>query len=527
MVASVTLQNLKAKLLSQWSGLSQGRRVVLVAIALALLATAVGFLTWAQNPSYVVLYAKLDERDAAEVVERLKEAKVPYQISDGGTIRVPEGRVHEVRLQLASEGLPKGGGVGFELFDRTNLAMTDFAQRLNYQRALEGELARTISQLGPVASARVHLALPRDELYRNKQEEGSASVVVGLRPGRRLDEKQVQAIANLVAGSVEGLKPANLTIVDSTGSLLWDGQLGTASSGSISAAQMEAQRAYERSLETRVLTLLDGVLGPGKAAVRVSALLTWDQVERSSEIYAPEGTANQVRSLRETVERSSGATTLAGGIPGTASNIPGYVGVTGARQATATPAAGTSTTTQENRPVPEAERRELVQNFEISKSVEKVVRAPGTVERLSVALVLDDVIDPALAESIGKTVAAAVGLDTARGDVISVSQLPFDESLQAASAAQLASAQQMELFRTVALGASAVVAVFLLAIFLRRLARALALVEPKRATHRAQQVVPALASPKWAALGYQDLTALAHAQPQALATVLKDLLKEQ
>ncbi len=526
-MASTTLQNLKATLLSQWSVLSLGRRVVVVAVALALVATAVGFLSWAQNPSYAVLYSQLEEKDAAEVVERLKEAKVPYQLSDGGTIRVPEGRVHEVRLQLAGEGLPKGGGIGFELFDRTNLAMTDFAQRLNYQRALEGELARTISQLGPVASARVHLALPRDELYRDKQEEASASVVVGLRPGRQLDEKQVQAIANLVAGSVEGLKPADLTIVDSTGSLLWDGQLETSTGGPASATQMEAQRAYERSLETRVLTLLDGVLGPGKAAVRVSALLNWDQVEQSSEVYAPEGTTSQVRSLRETVERSTGAAMLAGGIPGTASNVPGYVGVTEARQATATPPAGTPTPTQENETTPEVERRELVQNFEISKTVEKVVRAPGAVERLSVALVLDDAIDPALAESVSKTVAAAIGLDAGRGDVISLSQLPFDDSLQTADSAQLAGAQQMELFRTVALGASAVVAVLLLAIFLRRLARALALVEAKRATHRTQQVVPALSTPKWAELGYQDLSVLANAQPEAIAMILKGLLKEQ
>lgn len=516
---------LQTRALSVWRGLSIGQKVALATAAIGMVIASATFLIWGQRPEYATLYTNMEERDAAEVVERLKEAKVPYQIgANGRAVLVPADKVHEVRLELAGEGFPKGGGVGFELFDRTNLAVTDFAQRLNYQRALEGELARTIGQLAPVASARVHLVIPKPELYTEKEKEASASVVVNLRPGRQLDEKQVRAIANLVAGSVEGLKPANLTIVDAGGNILSDGQLEASAPGRLSNSQMEAQRSYERWQESRLNTLLDRVLGPGRAAVRVTALLDWDQMEQNNETYNPDGQQSQLRSMREAKERQPSGGVAGGGIPGPTSNVPSYVGTEQEGDAAASADSAASTPG-------EYERTELVQNFEVSKTVERIIRAPGSVKRMSVAVILDDGVAEEQMAAIGEAVTAAVGLDERRGDVISVTRLPFDKSLQSEEAVQAIRNQQTELFRSLAMAAVAAFAVVILAIFLARLARSLNRAEvrlrPPQMT--VQAAVPALeaAESTGTVYQYQQLSTLAKNQPQAVASVIKAWLDEK
>ncbi|MDA8218729.1 MAG: flagellar basal-body MS-ring/collar protein FliF, partial [Dehalococcoidales bacterium] len=464
----------------------------------------------------------------------------PYQLAaDGTTVRVPASKVYEVRLQLAAEGLPTGGAVGFELFDRTNLAVTDFAQRLNYQRGLEGELARTIGTLGPVASARVHLVIPEPELYKQKEQEATASVVLGLRPGRGLDDKQVRAIANLVAGSVEGLKPSNLTIVDTAGNMLTDGQAKDSSLGTLSSGQMEIQRAYERFQASRVQAMLDRVLGPDKATVTVNAVLNWDQVEQSIETYGPDGQPGQLRSESETRELYPGSGTAIGGIPGPSSNIPSYVGVgetrttptpTSADQVTPTPASANQAT-----PTPASDsqngdygRIDVVRNYEISKTVEHVVQAPGSVKRMSVAVVLDELADQSHLEEISNTISAAVGLDESRGDVISVTSLPFDRSLQAEDTAAAEQAQQMQLYQTIGFAAAAVLAVIFLGLFLRRLSKALAPLPVAVPTTKTTVTMdaPALPEADPSQLAYQRLSSLAKTQPQTIAMVVRSWLDQ-
>lgn len=539
MNARQILDNIVTKGRSLWSRLSPGRRVVAVMAAVGVIAVVGVFLAWSQATEYAVLYTDVEEREAAEIVAMLKEAKVPYQlVGNGDTIKVPVDQVHDLRLQLAAEGLPKGGTVGMEIFDETNLAVTDFAQRLNYQRALEGELARTISQLAPVASARVHLVIPQPELYKSKEREATASVVVNLRPGRELEPSQVRAIANLVAGSVEGLKPQNLTIVDSRGNILSDGQSDPSLTGQLSSNQLELQRSYERWQESRVHTMLDQVLGPGKAAVRVNAELDWNQVEQTSEIYNPEDQPGLLRSSHETRETAPAGGALTGGIPGTGSNLPSYTGVTaegeeitGETQTTTTGSEGTT------------ERVEIVQNFELSKTVERLVKAPGSVRRLSVAVVLDDVADAAQLASVKDVVAAAVGLDEERGDVISVTSLPFDKSVEEAERALAAEAQQQELYRNIAYGVAAVLALVVLAFFARRLTRSMQPAQPVPAL--ATTVVPSVAPPAAAqpvappqpthALpaadpvesAFQSISTIAKRQPQLVAEVVKYWLEQK
>ncbi|MHB1415599.1 MAG: flagellar basal-body MS-ring/collar protein FliF [Chloroflexota bacterium] len=523
-----------------WSRLTLGRRVALVTAVVGLAIVVVGFLGWAQNPEYATLYTNMEEKDAADVVAKLKEAKVPYQLAaDGTTVRVPASKVYEVRLQLAAEGLPTGGAVGFELFDRTNLAVTDFAQRLNYQRGLEGELARTIGTLGPVASARVHLVIPQPELYKQKEQEATASVVLGLRPGRELDDKQVRAIANLVAGSVEGLKPSNLTIVDTAGNMLTDGQAEESSLGTLSSGQMEIQRAYERFQASRVQAMLDRVLGPDKATVTVNAVLNWDQVEQNIETYGPDGQPSQLRSLSETRELYPASGTTVGGIPGPSSNIPSYVGVeetqttptpTSADQVTPTPASANQAT-----PTPASDsqngdygRIDVVRNYEISKTVEHVVQAPGSVKRMSVAVVLDELADQSHLEEVSNTISAAVGLDESRGDVISVTSLPFDRSLQAEDTAAAEQAQQMQLYQTIGFAAAAVLAVIFLGLFLRRLSKALAPLPVAMPTTKTTVTMdaPALPEADPSQLAYQRLSSLAKTQPQTIAVVVRSWLDQ-
>lgn len=392
-----SLRQIWQKILEFWGKLTTGQRVAVVASVVITFALFFGLLRWASQPTYTALFTNLDPKDASTIVEQLKSKGVPYQLRDGGTtILVPQDKVYEMRLELAGQGLPMMGTVGYEIFDRNNIGITDFVQRVNYRRALEGELARTISTLAEISSARVHIVEPEPSLYASEQKEPTASIALRLRPGARLTPTQVQGIANLVASSVEGLKPENVTIVDSYGNVL-NARQEQQTLASLTAAQLELQRQVESYLTNKVQDLLDGVVGPGHSKARVTAELDFDQVERTQEMYDSENPA--IRSQETSIESE--------------------------------PSANGS-----------GRRESSITNYELNRTVERVVESPGTIKRITVAVVVDGKMEtvkgpdgkevqqfvPRSQDELDKLAALirnAVGYDAKRGDQVEVTCLPL------------------------------------------------------------------------------------------------------
>jgi flagellar M-ring protein FliF len=449
------------ELTTMWNSLNASRKIGLGALVVVALTGLFFFIIWAQTPDYAVAFTDLESEDAAAIVEHLKENDITYQLSDGGgTIRVPSNQVHEVRLSAASQGLPGKGTVGFELFDTASLGMTDFTQQVNYQRALEGELARTIGSLTAVRSARVHIVIPQPTLFSEEEKSTTASVVVDLETGQQLSREQVRAISHLVASAVEGLTPENLTIVDMDGNVLADGTLGEATAPvALSASQIEAQRSLERDLELRIESMLENVLGPDRAIVRVSAAMDWDQVETESETYVPAEQGSVVRSSHQVSESYAGDAASAGGIPGASSNIPD------AAPSYQTAITGTNASGYV--------RTDVITNYEVSRSVSRTVGAMGQVQRLSVSVLVDTVTDTLTLDAIQQASIAAAGIDATRGDVLSIKSVAFDRSFYADQASSMEEVQQREFYLQLAQwGAVAIVLIALLFV-VRRLQRGL------------------------------------------------------
>lgn len=395
---------------------------------------------WASQPDYTVLYSDLSSADAAAVVTKLKEQKIKYDLrGDGSTIAVsPPEVVHELRLTLATEGLPKGGSLGLELFDSTNLASTTFQEKVKWLRAIQGELERTIGSLDAVQSSRVHITQPEKTVFAKKGPEVTASVLLKLRPGAELEKKQIRGIANLVAGSVEGLKRENVSIVDVFGNLLTSPEDESLDSLSIEATRLQYQREVEKGYAQRIEQMLIKVLGPEKVVARVTADMDFSQSERQEEAYDPSG---QVIRSERVVEEGSGQSQRSG-IPGVVSNLPADPKLLAAER-------GDSTN---------ASHRESLKNYEVSKSVSKTTSPRGKLLRLSVAVLVDSKyaqvasattastgdaapaaqpvstsaeengIDPSMLSQIESIVRSAVGFDSDRGDTLSVEAIPFKKS---------------------------------------------------------------------------------------------------
>ena len=251
------------------------RMIILVALA-GSVAGLIALTLWTQQPDMQVLFTNLGGEDAAAIIDKLKETKVPYETTGGGsTVLVPSAQVHDLRLQLATQGLPHGGGVGFEIFDRTSIGMSEFVQKLNYRRALQGELARTIAQLPEVERARVHLAIPERRLFAKEQEKARASVIMSLRNGQQLTQAQVQGVIHLVSSSVEGLQARDVTVVDGHGRML--SSTMTDETAGLTNTQLEYQRSIEKDVETRIQTMLERIVGANKAVVRVSSVVDFQK----------------------------------------------------------------------------------------------------------------------------------------------------------------------------------------------------------------------------------------------------------
>ena len=427
-----------ASLGQRWMALPRTLRVLLVTgVVVSVLAVGAVYALNAYLDDYQVLYSNLSPEDAGTVVEALRAGKVPYRAGENGQVLVPASRVHEWRMRLASQGMPSGGVVGFEIFDKNQFGLTDFSQRLNFQRALQGELARTIGQLREVQQARVHLAIPTPRVFSSQDKPPSASVVLRLRPGSALRPDQVRGIVHLVTAAVEGLAPERVTVVDTSGRVLASGQEQRA--GGPSGNQVEARSSVEQDVERRIQGLLDPIVGAGRSAVRVSAVVNFDQIERTEERFEPNPLIrSQTKSKEQTQGSSSQPTSVT-----TVERSPGDRGsertsternaVAPGQERTASERTQVLSSTSTNQTQRESEQT----SYEIARTVEKTVVAPGDVKRLSVGVLLDvPLVNGTRAprpdeeiERIKKLVASAAGIRPERKDELEVLQVPFDPGI--------------------------------------------------------------------------------------------------
>ncbi|NOY13974.1 MAG: flagellar M-ring protein FliF [Deltaproteobacteria bacterium] len=454
----------KRTILDVFKEWSLARKLSLLGVTLVSGLLFAAIIMQAQVADYSLLFANLPGRDASSVIEWLKERKIPYRLEDGGkNILVPADKVYEARIELAGSGLSEGG-VGFEIFDKQSFGMTDFAQKVNYLRALQGELIRTITSLGPVEGARVHLALPEKRLFREQQQPATAAVIIKLFSGRTLKESQLQGIIHLVAGSVEGLDAENVTVVDSSGRVLSKSR-SDEMAGPMTPGMLEYQRTMERRLEIRAQSLLDRALGAGNSLVRVNADVDFDQRERVEEALDPNGAVV----VSEQTSSEKGSAKIAGGVPGVVSNL----------QAAGTKVGTTST--------PSSRTNEVV-NYEMSKVVSKTVRSVGTIKTLSVSVLVADKLTPGAEgagptakprsaeelKEIGKMVRTALGINDARGDLISVVSMPFESGFESEPLPPPSLIQKIYPFMPlIKYGLLAVAALMVYLLFLRPLLRTL------------------------------------------------------
>ncbi|WP_101049393.1 flagellar basal-body MS-ring/collar protein FliF [Macromonas nakdongensis] len=427
-------------LMAGFARLDNTRKGMLGLGALALVGVLAAAFYMANQPDYKVLYANLSDKDGGAVLAQLSQMNVPYKHADGGgAILVPADKVHDTRLKLASQGLPKGAIGGFEMMDANRLGMTQFQERLTFQRGLEGELTRSITALSSVAEARVHLALPNQNGFFREQQKPSASVLLTLYPGRTLDRTQVAGIVHLVASSVPEMNPKAVSVVDQNGALL--SQSGDAQAGSVDSQQLDYVRTLEQMYTQRILDLLEPVLGRDNVRAQVTADVDFSQTEQTSEQHRPnQGTEPAAVRSQQLVESGNGAGQAATpGVPGAVSNTPptptqapvngaaAPVGVVPGNQG-----AGAN---DPNR------RREQVINYEVDKTVSVTRNATGVVRRLSAAVVLNHVastdkkgqastgpLPAAQMEQINALVREAIGFSGDRGDSVNVMNAAFTKA---------------------------------------------------------------------------------------------------
>jgi flagellar M-ring protein FliF len=412
-----TLDELKERAQSTLAQFTTGQKIGIAAVAVLTFGALIWVVTSASSPNYRTLYADLDESTAAKIVEELEAQQIPFELNGPGAVAVPQEQLYRARLHLAGLGLPSGDGKGYELFDDAEFGMTAFTQKVNYQRALEHELARTISAMRPVKSARVHLVLPERSLFKEEQRKPSASVALTLEPGQVPDNGQIQSMRYLVSSAIESLEPGHVTIVDSTGELLArpDRDGGVASADE----SLEAASKLEASLEERIVELLAPVVGRDNLRARVRAELDTSTSTQTDERYDPEKRA--VRSEQRTERKEAVDGEVVGGAPGIASNLPGREGEQ----------------TQQDENLSKSQLQETI-NYEVSRTVTQTTRNGYSVDRLSVAVVLNEALLAAPKdgeepreidrERIASLISSAVGFQKERGDQVEITWERFIES---------------------------------------------------------------------------------------------------
>jgi flagellar M-ring protein FliF len=424
-------QQLLARLRALTSEFTATQLATMVGVFLLVVGIIAGSAWWLNAPTYVLLFSDMDAESASQVVTRLKGLNVPYQLDDGGRgVRVPQDRVDELRLEFSSQNLPASGRIGFEIFDRTQFGATQFLEQVNYRRALEGEIARTIGTISEVSGARVHIAMGKDSLFGDPTP-AKASVVLKLRGSRPPSAATIAGIGNLVASSVEGLRPEAVVILDSYGRPL--ARPEGDENDPLGAAQLERQQRIERDMASRVVALLEPVVGPDRVRVNVAVRLDAQTMEETEERWDPN---TVVRSRQLTADQTTGG--ALGGVAGSRGNVPPPPPDANANAPVATQQAATG---------PGSSRSAETTNYEVSRTTRHVIQPPGDLARLSVAVILDDdqvakqnqdgstsvARKPRTREELQKIqglVAAAVGLDPERGDQLTVENVAFDEPVE-------------------------------------------------------------------------------------------------
>jgi flagellar M-ring protein FliF len=398
-----------------WTGITFSQRMLVSVLASVSVVVFLGLILWLSRPEFSTLYSNLGPEDANRVVKSLEASQIPYRLEqNGAAILVPADKVYGLRISLAGDNVLTGQGVGFEIFDQVNVGVTDFVQKLNYRRALEGELGRTISEFPSVESARVHLVVPNRSLFLEDQQQPSASVLLKLSGSRKMESRDVQAIVNLVTMSVEGLDKSRVSIADTSGKVLFQPEEEDSLDG-LTRTQAEFKTRTQQTLERRIEELLMPVIGPGRVIARVNADMDFSRKTINKVLWDPEKTV--VRSEQRTEESQQGSARLDSGVPDP--NFRGD-GLTG------------------NNSSQMGNRESRTTNFEINREEQSITANIGDIDRLSVAVIVDGTYTanedgtqtfvPRSDEElrrIRQLVSNAVGFDSARGDTIEVSNIPF------------------------------------------------------------------------------------------------------
>ena len=429
------MAEIKEQFLHLWNNFGKQQKILLGVGAVLVFAAILGWsYFFGGRADYVPLYTNLETKDAGDIVSKFKETNVAYEIADNGaSILVPQKEVYQIRMDLASQGLPRGKK-GFELFEESKFGTTEFQNKVNYLQALQGELARTIEQIQEVESARVHIVLPEDSLYRKNEKPASASVMLQLRSDG-LKKEQVQGIVNLVSHSVQGLTPENITLIDGFAKVLnlpeeevaQKSDLekeSSADTSKMSQFYFKLTREIQNEMQENVQSLLDKSLGEKRAVARVTVELNFDRRLIDRQIFEPTTEDRGIlRSTQDVTETYQGTGSQPGGPPGTTSNIPGYPGGVQPGQSN-------------------YEKKEATKNYEISEVKEKIIQQPVSIKRVTVAVFIDEALTQAQQDGISRVVASAAGFNETRGDMVSVERVPFSAAAEIATQIQAQETQQ-------------------------------------------------------------------------------------
>ena len=439
-----------------WSKMSQNQRFAMVGFSVITVVGMISILIWAQRPKYEVLYSRLEQEDADNIVTELAANKIEYKLEqNGSTILVSSDEIHEMRLELANKGLPRNGGVGYEIFDNVNIGVTDFVQKINYRRALEGELTRSIETLSSVDKARVHIVIPEERLFSEDQKKPTASIMVKLKPSTNLDDKQIMGITHLVSSSIEGMEPGDITVVDHYGNMLTSVESSDPMI-KLTAHQLELRQRLEDYLTRKVQSMLDGVLGPSNSIVRVSSEIDFRKVDQTIRTYDPNNVVVRGEQTSENVETNQQAETS-------------------------------------------VSNNNTITNFEMNETMERVFNEAGSIRRLTVGVGVNYVkqmVPPAGGgdpveqmvprnqqelDNIIQIVQNAIGYDPVRGDQVTINQLAFDTSQFDEERQRLDEAEQREFWYNVAQKVLLVISILIFVLFARSLLRSLKILPPREA----------------------------------------------
>ena len=430
--------------LAHLSELSNQKKLGLILAAAAVIALLAGALMWSQTPDYRALYNNVSDQDGAAILSALQQSNVPYKFSDsGGTILIPEKQVHEVRLRLAGQGLPKGNLPGFELMENQKFGSSQFLEQVNYQRALEGELARSVQSLSAVQGARVHLAIPKPSVFSREKQQPSVSVLLNLYPGRVLSVEQVSAIVHLMSSSVPNLPIKSVTVVDQNGNLLSTQHENKRDTG-FDAKQLQYIQELEENYIRRIEAILTPITGAANIRAQVTADLDFSRIERAEEIYRPNNTESDAAAIRsqQTLEAISTGSKIDGGIPGALTNRPPEPAVApieaGGKKANEENAEGEEAANKTPPPLPTDKKKESTINYEVDKTVQHTQQSTGNIKRLTAAVVVNyrkkidesgEVTHEPLTtdeiKEINNLVKEAMGYSEKRGDSLTVTNNLF------------------------------------------------------------------------------------------------------